>query len=256
LAKIKVNLKKKTTLVRPKMLKQSLSQKLLQKLSPQQIQFIKLLELNSLNFEEKVLEELIENPALEKGKEESESSNDSDEFDDYDYESGDDSSNLEVESPRDDIFDVSDYTSDDYGGVRLNESYGAAEERESIPVESTLSFRENLMDQLGSGLRNEHEEILARQIIGTIDDDGYLRRPLKSIANDLLFSSNVKTNEEELTKILKEIQLLDPPGIGARDLQESLIIQLEARFEKENNSDKIRCKILRVDILLVLQCLV
>lgn len=215
------------------MLNQSLSQKLLQKLSPQQIQFIKLLELNSLNFEEKVLEELLENPALEKGKEEDETQDNPEDFSEYDFDGEGEVTPKETDNSADDLFDLSDYTGDDYGGVRLNDSYGT-EERESIPVESVQSFRENLMDQLGSGLHDEHEEILARQIIGTIDDDGYLRRPLKSIANDLLFSSNVRTNEEELSRILSEIQLLDPPGIGARDLQECLLIQLEVKAKKGN----------------------
>lgn len=202
------------------MLKQTLSQKMLQKLSPQQIQFIKLLELNSLNFEDRVEEELIDNPALEKGKEEEV---------DEDRNSEDDPASDALE---DDIYDLSEYTNDDYGGVRLNDSYNDDDDRGPIPVVSVQSFRENLLEQLASTLSTEHEEILAEQVIGTIDDDGYLRRPLKSIANDLLFSQNVRTDEEELGKVLKRIHQCDPAGIGARDLRECLLIQVEKKAKK------------------------
>ena len=212
------------------MLKQTLSQKMLQKLSPQQIQFIKLLELNSLNFEERVEEELIDNPALEKGKDEDV---DDDRLSDDTRDSGDDDDYMS-DSMDDDLFDLSEYTNDDYGGVRLNDSYNDDDERGPIPVVSVQSFRENLLEQLASTLSTEHDEILAEQIIGTIDDDGYLRRPLKSIANDLLFSQNVKTDEEELSKVLKRIQQCDPAGIGARDLRECLLIQLEKKARKAN----------------------
>lgn len=209
------------------MIKQTLSQKQLQKLSPQQIQFIKLLELNALNFEQRVEEELLDNPALEKGKEEE--TREESEFDNEDFDL------QEKDDFGDEMLDLSDYTSDDDGGVRLNDSYrGDDEEKEFMPVVQTFSFRENLLDQLSSVLRNDHEEILAEQIIGTIDDDGYLRRPLRSIANDLLFSANVQTTEDELERILSMIQQLDPPGIGARDLQECLLLQLDARARKKN----------------------
>lgn len=209
------------------MIKQTLSQKQLQKLSPQQIQFIKLLELNALNFEQRVEEELLDNPALEKGKDE-ENREDS-EFENDDFEQ------LEQNDFGDEMLDLSDYTSDDEGGVRLNDSYrGDEDEREFMPVVQTFSFRENLLDQLSSALRTDHEQILAEQIIGTIDDDGYLRRPLRSIANDLLFSANVQTSEEELEKVLSKIQQLDPPGIGARDLQECLLLQVDAKAKKKN----------------------
>jgi RNA polymerase sigma-54 factor len=208
------------------MLKQTLSQKLLQKLSPQQIQFIKLLELNTLTFEQRVEEELIDNPALDTGKEE-------------DYDSDEDlPKNEETEDfdSYDDDFDLSEYTSDDDGGIRLNDSYQSDEEREPIPISSFLSFREVLTEQLQSILRTSEEEVLAHQIIGTIDDDGYLRRPLKSIVNDLLFSSNIRTTEEELQRILVIIQQLDPPGIGARDLRECLLLQLEQKAKKKNTA--------------------
>ncbi|MFT7591425.1 MAG: RNA polymerase sigma-54 factor, partial [bacterium] len=152
------------------MLKQSLSQKLLQKLSPQQIQFIKLLELNTLNFEQKVEEELIENPALENNKDEASS----DEYDNAeDYNEGD-----TYESSTEDSIDVSDYLSDDDGGIRLNDQYGGDdEEKDFIPINASVSFRDRLLESVKQNLQTEHEYILADQIIGTIEDDGYLRRP-------------------------------------------------------------------------------
>jgi len=178
------------------MLKQSLSQKLLQKLSPQQIQFIKLLELNTLNFEQKVDEELIENPALESGKDEAEvTQSESDEVDfgsDYDETEN-------FEPSKDDSLDVSDYLSDDDGGIRLNDQYGGAEEeKEFIPINAAISFRDRLLESVKQGLTEPHEYVLADQLIGTIEDDGYLRRPLRSIVNDLLFSANVRTSNSSV----------------------------------------------------------
>ncbi|MBO6518030.1 MAG: RNA polymerase factor sigma-54 [Bacteroidia bacterium] len=216
------------------MLKQSLSQKLLQKLSPQQIQFIKLLELNTLNFEQKVEEELIDNPALESGKDEPEVSQS--EADDFDY--GSDFDELESFEPsKDDSLDVSDYLSDDDGGIRLNDQYGGDdEEKEFIPINASISFRERLIDSVSQSLNTPHEVMLANQIIGTIEDDGYLRRPLRSIVNDLLFSANVRTTEEELERVLIQIQALEPPGIGARSLQECLLLQIRNKARTKNTA--------------------
>ncbi len=205
------------------MLKQQLSQKLLQKLSPQQIQFIKLLQLNTLNFEQRVEEELIENPALESGREEEEESfSDPDEYEKSEYE---------------DDFDLTDYLDNDEGGIKLNEDYGGGDDdddREPIPVISYESFRDQLFDAVSVVLHSDHECQLAEQIIGTIDDDGYLRRPLKAIANDLLFSSNIRTDEAELARVLSVIQQFDPPGIGATSLQECLLLQIRRKEEKSN----------------------
>ncbi len=214
------------------MLKQSLSQKLLQKLSPQQIQFIKLLELNTLNFEQKVEEELIENPALENGKDEVEGDNQ----EDYDY--NDEYSDMEsFESSQDDSIDVSDYLNDDDGGIRLNDQYsGDDEEKEFIPINASISFRDRLLEGIKPNLQTEHEYLLADQLIGTFEDDGYLRRPLRSVVNDLLFSANVRTSEEELESVLKKIQDLEPPGIGARTLQECLLLQIRHKAKTKNTA--------------------
>ena len=207
------------------MLKQHLSQKLLQKLSPQQIQFIKLLQLNTLNFEERVDEELLENPALENGKDDEEELDFSfSESEDFDYDSTKDE------------FDISDYLGDDDGGVQLSGDYqGDSEEKEFMPVVYHISFRERLLEQVTGALKTSEEEILADQIIGTLDDDGYLRRSLVAIKNDLLFTQNIRTDEATLARILGYIQDLDPAGVGARDLKECLLLQIKRKQELGNN---------------------
>ena len=203
------------------MIKQQLSQKLLQKLSPQQIQFIKLLQLNTLNFQERVDEELLENPALESGKEEDEIQ--SEESDDLDYSSEEE-------------LDISDYMSDDEGGVQLSGDYNANdEEKEFMPVIYFTSFRERLLEQISGLINSEQDEILADQIVGTLDDDGYLRRPLNSIKNDLLFTQNIQTTTDDLQRVLTLIQGLEPAGIGARDLKECILLQIERRQLSGNN---------------------
>ena len=206
------------------MIKQHLSQKLLQKLSPQQIQFIKLLQLNTLNFEERVDEELLENPALESGKDE----------EDTPQEQYEENSDQDYEGTKEE-FDVSDYMNDDDGGVQLSGDYqGDAEEMEFLPAVYYSSFRERLMEQVTGALRTAEDELLADQIIGTLDDDGYLRRPLSAIKNDLLFTQNIRATEEDLLRILKLIHELDPPGVGARDLKECLLLQIGRKQETGN----------------------
>lgn len=205
------------------MLKQHLSQKLLQKLSPQQIQFIKLLQLNTLNFEERVEEELLENPALESGKDEEEEST---------YEESDD---LDFGS-KEEEFDVSDYMNDDDGGIHLSGDYNSTDdEKEFMPMVHYSSFRERLMEQVTGALKTAEDEMLADQIIGTLDDDGYLRRPLSAIKNDLLFTQNIRTTVEDLERILNYIHELDPAGVGARDLKECLLLQISRKQEIGNN---------------------
>ena len=203
------------------MIKQQLNQKLLQKLSPQQIQFIKLLQLNTLNFQERVDEELLENPALESGKEEDEiQSNDQE---DLDY-------------SKEDELDISDYMNDDDGGVQLSGDYNSNdEEKEFMPVVYFSSFRERLMEQISGFIQSKEDELLADQIIGTLDDDGYLRRPLNSIKNDLLFTQNIQTTTDDLQRILTLVQGLEPAGVGARDLKECILLQIERRQSSGNN---------------------
>lgn len=216
------------------MLKQNLSQKLLQKLSPQQIQFIKLLQLNTLDLEQRIEQELIDNPALENGKEGDEADFSADEPEIKDEESDLEDDIYESEE----VYDISDYTdgADDNDGFHLYEDSGGEEEKKEMPVAMSSSFIENLMDQIGSIVYDEHEYKLAEQIVGSIEEDGYLRRPLGAIVNDLAFSQNIITNIDELEKVLDKIQQLDPAGVGARDLQECLLLQLK-RIDKNKHPE-------------------
>ncbi len=217
-----------------KMLKQQLSQKLLQKLSPQQIQFIKLLQLSTQDFEQRVEQEMIENPALENGKDaddadfnqtEAENTKE-DDFEDIDSE-------VEKEDVFDDgdLFDLDEYMGgdSDNDGFHLYEESGSDDERKELPIASTSSFHEQLLEQIQASMHDEHEAVLAEQIIGSIEEDGYLRRPLGAIVNDLAFSMNVETTVEELEKVLHKIQSLEPAGIAARTLQECLLLQLKRK---------------------------
>ena len=229
------------------MLRQNFSQKLQQKLSPQQLMYVKLLEMNTLNFEQRLEEELIENPALESGKDEedllAEFNEDSystieanatenealpsSEFDDNEFETldkGNESS------------DTLEYNDDDGGDFRLNEDYNPDQEEKSYPIVNVqTSFRENLIDQVHAVLDGEKDEKIAEQIIGSLDDDGYLRRELRSIVNDFLFQYNTQTTEDELNKVLLTIQKFDPPGVGARSLKECLLIQIKRKEENGRN---------------------
>jgi RNA polymerase sigma-54 factor len=199
------------------MLKQSLQQKLLQKLSPQQIQLMKLLQVPTIELEQRIKEEMETNPALEEGADEEEE--DIKEETEWEEESKDE--------PEE--FDFSDYMSDDdipaYKTSVSNKS--ADDDEKSTPYAAGSSFRENLENQLSLRNISDEEEVLAQTLIGNLDDDGYLRRDLENIVDDLAFSQNIMTSVEELEKILKMIQSLDPAGVGARSLQECLLIQLK-----------------------------
>lgn len=199
-------------------LKQGLSQKFLQKLSPQQIQFIKLLQLNTQDFEEKVDQELLDNPALEDnrgdGAEDDRYEQEND-YDDDDYYGND----VDV----DELLRAN--TGDDEGSFRLNEDYSGDEPRE-MPIANQSSFQEYLIEQARATFFNETDLALAIHLINSIEEDGYLRRELRSIVNDLAFNENISTTEEHLEKLLVKIQNFDPAGIGARNLQECLLLQL------------------------------
>ena len=199
------------------MQKLSLQQKLLQKLSPQQIQVIKLLELPSMLIEQRIKKELEENPVLEI---ESEAYGSSEEDYSNDLKTKEDHDNEE--------FSVSDYLNEeDYPAYRYNTQNSSKDDKVSdIPFSDGTSFHEYLQEQIGMEMLNERDSILAEHIIGNIDEDGYLRRELASIVDDLEFSQNLKTTETELIKILRLIQELDPPGVGARNLRECLRLQI------------------------------
>ena len=200
------------------MLKQGLNQKLLQKLSPQQIQFIQLLQLNLTELENRLEEELAENPALETGSE-SENATEDDRTES-------DSDTTESDTEWDDDFDVNEYLTDDDGNDSYYNSFDPDSDRDEIPYAGAQTLFSQLEGQLNTTRLSEHETILARHIIGMIEDDGYIRRPLKNIAYDLMFLNNIQTTEEELETILRVVQQFDPPGIAARSLEECLELQL------------------------------
>ncbi len=206
------------------MLKQQLNFKLSQKLSPQQIQLMKLIQLPTQAFEQRVKQELEENPALDSGKDEVR--DDYEEFDnsgDEDY----DSEKIETE------IDVDDYLSDDeIPSYRLNaNNYSADDEERQIPYAGGTSFTQHLMSQLHTYRLNDEQMEIAEFLIGSIDESGYIRRDLVDLVDDLAFTQNIYTSEEEVTKILKVVHNLDPAGVGARSLEECLLIQLRRKEE-------------------------
>ncbi len=211
--------------------KQILSHKMMQKLSPQQIQFIKLLQMSTLDFEEKIDQELLDNPALDNSPETK------------DEKLEEQKEEYEDDYQKEDV-DINDYLNngDDGGGFRLNEDYN--EEQKDIPIASQKSFQEQLVDQARSTFYNERELALALHLVNSIEDDGYLRRDLRAIVNDLAFNENVSSSLEELEKILIKIQNFDPPGIGARDLRETLLLQLYKKDYGENKAIHLAQKIL------------
>ncbi|WP_316829810.1 RNA polymerase factor sigma-54 [Pedobacter aquatilis] len=210
------------------MLKQHLQQKLLQKLSPQQIQFIKLLQVPTVALDTRVKEELEENPALEdpslmttdEPKGEYDDLNDGPD----DYEQSSEDSGM-------DEFNVDDYLQDDSANdYSTNYNNGDDdEEKKETPIAIESTFFESLQEQLDLVPLSDQDFIIGKQIIGSLDDDGYLRRPLSSMIDDLAFSQNVMVEEEDVLEMLKLIQSFDPPGIGARDLKECLLIQLKRK---------------------------
>ncbi len=213
---------------------QSLQQKLLQKLSPQQIQLMKLLQVPTANLEERIKEELEENPALEVGEDGHDDYNDDpkDEFDtsnEEDFEA--DGSPDEYEN-----LDLSEYVNegdDDIGDYKLrDENYPEADEGKVIPIRVETSFHEMLLTQLGMMKLDDRSHKIAEQIVGSIDDDGYLRRELTSISDDLAFRQNIVASETEIESLIKQIQQFDPPGICSRDLKECLILQLQRRLSE------------------------
>ncbi|MGB5555688.1 MAG: RNA polymerase factor sigma-54 [Flavobacteriaceae bacterium] len=205
------------------MLKQYLQFKLSQKLSPQQIQLMKLIQLPTQAFEQRLKQELEENPALESGKEESESLND--DYDDI-YEGDNDSESINT----DDI-NIDEYLSDDeipdYRTKANN--FSADDEEKSVPYAAGISFNQYLISQLNTEYLTDDEWSIAEFLVGSIDESGYIRRPLTDILDDLAFTQNIYTDEETIGKLLKIVQLLDPPGVGARSLEECLMIQLKRK---------------------------
>jgi RNA polymerase sigma-54 factor len=203
------------------MLNQRLQQKLLQKLSPQQIQMIKLLEVPTLQIEERIKKELEENPALEEGQEEEDIQSE-----------GDDEEQFDEKDKDQDEFTIDDYIEDDdIPDYRLQaKNYSKDEDkRMEIPFSIGFSFHEHLESQLALRDLTDKQKTLGEYILGNIDEDGYLRRELINIVDDLAFLQNIETTEEELEEVLKVIQDLEPAGVGARTLRECLLLQIEKR---------------------------
>ncbi|HEY8930258.1 MAG TPA: RNA polymerase factor sigma-54 [Mucilaginibacter sp.] len=211
------------------MLKQNLQQKLLQKLSPQQIQFIKLLQVPTVSLDTRIKEELEENPALEDlsltNLNEPEEA-----YPDRDPE--EDTYNSDEEKGEVDEFNIDDYLQEDnlneYGS-RYDQNGDDEDDRKEIPIAVQSSFFESLQQQLDLLPLTEKDFMIGKQIIGSLDDDGYLRRPITSLTDDLAFSQNVFAEDDEVEEMLKVIQGFDPPGVGARSLQECLLIQLRKK---------------------------
>ena len=212
------------------MLKQQLQQKLQQKLSPQQIQLIRLLELPAIELEERIKHELEDNPALEEGKDIA------DDFERTDDEGVDDISTNETETD----LSLGDYMSeDDIPDYKLREISEKKERKEDIPFSVSQSLNEYLLQQLGLRDLPEKEVKIAEYIIGNIDDDGYLRRELSAIADDLVFQAGQDVDEKEIEEVLAIIQDFDPAGVGARNLQECLLLQLGRKEPTEGTNQAI-----------------
>jgi RNA polymerase sigma-54 factor len=221
-------------------LKQGLHQKQLQRLSPQQIQLMKLLQVPTIALEQRIKEELEANPALEEG-EETESDELEEQFestvddseDSADTDTDDSYENAEIPEVKDpdEEFDITDFLDEDEipdYKLYANNTSPDDEERET-PITGGIGFQEMLVEQLTMQRLDDRQMDIATHIIGNLDDDGYLRRELYAIVDDLAFTQNITTTEEELRTLLAVIQTFDPPGVGARDLQECLLLQLKRR---------------------------
>lgn len=208
------------------MLKQFLQQKLQQKLSPQQIQLMKMLQIPTMELEQRIKEEMEINPALEEGQDESKEDSEKDEF------SNEETEKQETDSDND--IDLADYfDADDTPDYKLYaNNTGPDQEERDTPLGAGKSFHDLLYSQLGLAALEEDQIHLAEYLIGNLDENGYLRRELPAIVNDLAFNLNISTDANELEEVLRAIQEFDPPGVGARDLRECLLIQIRRSEDK------------------------
>jgi len=199
-------------------LKQQLAQRLEQRLSPQQIQLMKLLQVPTMELDQRIKQEIEENPALEEGADQEE-----DDFDNTDDEFDDDSDN-------DDDFDLSDYLDDDSSDYKTQANNSSKDDEERvIPLSGEQSFQEKLTEQLHLLDLDDKQFLIADILIGNLDESGYLNRDLEAIVDDLAFSMNVEATEDEVAVILSLIQELDPAGVGAQNLQECLLLQIKRK---------------------------
>lgn len=199
------------------MLRQTLQQKLQQKLSPQQIQLMKLLQVPTVELEQRIKDEIEENPALEEGRETSTE----DEFNNEDFAE-------DLTDSRDD-FDISDYT-DSEASYSTYTNNSPEENENGIPISGGETFQQNLIAQTSLRFRDKKKLVIAENIIGNLDESGYLRRELINMSDDLAFKFNIMADEQEIEEVLLEIQQLEPAGIAARNLQECLLLQLDRKL--------------------------
>ena len=215
------------------MLKQFLNFKLSQKLSPQQIQLMKLIQLPTQAFEQRLKEEMVENPALESGRDEEEELYEKDEFDnnEEDYDDYEGSDNIETDEINIDEYLSNDETPD--YKLQAN-NYSDDDEEYSSPLAAPTTFHQDLINQLNTFLLTDKEREIAEFLVGSIDDDGYLRRDVSDIVDDMAFTQGIYTDEKAVEKMLHIIQDLDPSGVGARDLHECLLLQLRHKTPTES----------------------
>ncbi|MFT5846859.1 MAG: RNA polymerase sigma-54 factor [Psychroserpens sp.] len=219
------------------MLKQYLQFKLSQKLSPQQIQLMKLIQLPTQAFEQRIKQELEENPALDTGKDDT----DNDKMDEFDNSEDDYNDNEEINT--EDI-NIDEYLSDDdVPDYRTQVSnYSSDDEEKVMPYAAGTSFTQHLNSQLNTFRLNDEEREIAEFLVGSVDESGYLRRSLSDIMDDLAFTQNIFTTEDKIESVLHIVHQLDPAGVGARNLQECLSIQLH---RKEKYPDvELACNII------------
>jgi RNA polymerase sigma-54 factor len=212
------------------MLKQFLNLKLNQKLSPQQIQLMKLIQLPTQAFEQRIKEEMNENPALESGKEEDEEY-EKDEFEGEEYDDSEDSDSIDSEDINIDEY-LSDDETPDYKYQANN--YSDDDENRETPLAAGTSFHQDLLNQLHTFILTEEEREIAEFLVGSIDDMGYIRRTIADLVDDMAFTQGIYTDEKTVERILHIVHELEPSGVGARDLQECLALQLKHKTPTES----------------------
>jgi len=214
------------------MLKQNLSQGMLQKLSPQQIQLMKLLQIPTATLDQRIQEELESNPALDEGEEFEEVFDIEEGFDDDKDENAEQEESVELDDY------LQEYLDDDPISYKLkSDNYASTEDEKTIPIAVENSFHDHLENQIGMlEFDNETDEIIAHQIVGSIDQDGYLRRDPASIVDDLMFSQNVIVEKDDIQRMLNIVQHLDPPGVASTNLQECLLNQMDASINKSEET--------------------
>ncbi|MFW6042859.1 MAG: RNA polymerase factor sigma-54 [Marinilabiliaceae bacterium] len=202
------------------MLKQGLQQKLLQKLSPLQIQVIKLLEIPTTQLEQRIKQEVEENPVLEMDREKSESE--------------EEDNSTETDNEQDEMSIDAYIQDEDIPAYKLSSrNFSKDDKQEDVPFSSGTTFHEHLVSQMGLRIMDERQSLIAEYIIGNIDEDGYLRRDVDEIIDDIAFSQNVEVDEIEALEVLRMVQDFDPPGVAARDLRECLMLQLERKDQED-----------------------